>query len=311
MPTKREHFQFSLRAQMLGQRMRSLREGRGLTLKYIASYLGVEFSTLARYERAEWPFRRDHVTALLDVYGVYDEPARAELVELAANAWKINQWEPRYGNNRPTRSNDWVIIDHAWVQARAEELCVYASSLVPELLQTRHYAEAVIRYGDPKANIVDQQVRQLLGRQLVLDEKPPKRLTAVVEESVLSRPVGGQAVLEAQLEHLLRAIERPHVKVRILPTQVGLHDGLDGSFTVCLMQRPYPPAALVEHLGGRAVLEDTDADRYVTTFDKLTERALSEPDSAELILQAAARASEGGLSNRTDRSTAGPEAMAA
>jgi transcriptional regulator with XRE-family HTH domain len=71
--------------------MRSLREGRGLTLKYIASYLGVEFSTLARYERAEWPFRRDHVIALLDVYGVYDEPARAELIELAANAWKINQ----------------------------------------------------------------------------------------------------------------------------------------------------------------------------------------------------------------------------
>jgi hypothetical protein len=158
---------------------------------------------------------------------------------------------------------------------------------------------------------VDQQVRQLMDQQLVLDEKPPKRLTAIIEESVLSRPVGGWAVLEAQMEHLLRAIERPHVKVRILPTGMGLHAGLDGSFNVCLMQRPYPPAALVEHLGGRAVLEDVDADRYVKTFDKLTERALSEPDSAELILEAAAHAADGGMSNRVGRSTDGPEAVAA
>src|SRR5687768_10995590 len=51
MPTKREQFVQTIRAQWLGQRMRELREERGLTLKYIAAYLGVEFSTLARYER--------------------------------------------------------------------------------------------------------------------------------------------------------------------------------------------------------------------------------------------------------------------
>jgi ribosome-binding protein aMBF1 (putative translation factor) len=78
-PTKREQFQHSIRARYLGERMRSLREERGLTLKYIAAFLGVEFSTLARYERAEWPFRADHVTALLDVYGVYGERQREEL----------------------------------------------------------------------------------------------------------------------------------------------------------------------------------------------------------------------------------------
>jgi transcriptional regulator with XRE-family HTH domain len=93
MPTKREQFVQTIRAQWLGQRMRELREERGLTLKYIAAYLGVEFSTLARYERAEWPFRRDHVVALLDVYGVYDERERAQLVQLAQDAWRVNRWD--------------------------------------------------------------------------------------------------------------------------------------------------------------------------------------------------------------------------
>jgi transcriptional regulator with XRE-family HTH domain len=267
-PTKREHFQFSLRAQLLGEKMRSMREERGLTLKYIAGYLGVEFSTLARYERAEWPFRRDHVMALLDVYGAHDAHQRAELLDLAANAWRINQWEPGYGrNSRSGAGDDLTIIEHWWIQSRAEELCVYASSLVPELLQTRDYAEAVIQRSEPSSARVDKLVREQMVRQEVLDERPPKRLTVVIEESALTRPVGGRAVLEQQLEHLFRIVERPHIKIRVLPTRIGLHDGKDGPFTLCLMRPPYPPVALVEHLGGRLVLEDVAADWYLKAFE--------------------------------------------
>ncbi|MEU8008533.1 helix-turn-helix transcriptional regulator [Micromonospora parva] len=73
MPASREPFVRTLRAQWLGQQMRELRERRGLTLKYVAQYLERDFSSLARYERAEWPFRRELVIALLDLYGVYNE----------------------------------------------------------------------------------------------------------------------------------------------------------------------------------------------------------------------------------------------
>jgi len=313
-PTKREHFQHSIRAQFLGERMRKLREDRGLTLKYIAAYLGVEFSTLARYERAEWPFRRDHVVALLDVYGIYDEQQRAELTELAANAWRINQWEPGYGKHHATAAgDDWVAIDHWWLQSKAEELCVYSALLVPDLAQTRDYTQAVISHSEPTTAKVDKLVREQLTRQQVLDDKPPKRLTAIIEESVLSRPVGGQAVLEQQLEHLLRVTERPHVKVRVLPTGVGLHPGLDGTFTLCVLARPYPPVALVEHLGGRLIVEDMAAERYEKAFERLSEVALSEVRSAELIAEAAARLG-GREPTRHDRPASGrvePEAVAA
>lgn len=136
MPTKREQFVQTIRAQYLGEQMRKLREDRGLTLKYIAAHLGVEFSTLARYERAEWPFRRDHVIAMLDVYGVYNEVKRSQLIDLAQTAWQINQWEPvgsRYDSLLPADGKGFLPIDPWWLQAKAEELCIYAPLVVPDV----------------------------------------------------------------------------------------------------------------------------------------------------------------------------------
>ncbi|WP_173084228.1 helix-turn-helix domain-containing protein [Phytohabitans rumicis] len=277
-----------MRAQFLGERMRALREERGLTLKYVAEYLGVEFSTLARYERAEWPFRRDHVSALLDVYGVHDEAKRAqlvELVELAQDAWRIDQWHQAYS---AYDSADGTVIDPWWLQCRAEELCIYAATLVPDLVQTREYADAVVRHVEKAVLRADNVVRQVIARQQVLeDKKPSTRLTIVMEEPVLARPVGGRAVLQQQLEHLARLVERPHVNIRVLPTQVGWHPGIHGTFTLCRMARPYPPVAVAEHLGGRLILEAAAADRYAAAFDKLTELALDPMRSADLIGKAA------------------------
>jgi len=289
-PTKREQFIQTIRAQYLGEQMRKLREDRGLTLKYIAAHLGVEFSTLARYERAEWPFRRDHVIALLDVYGVYDELKRSQLIELSHSAWQINQWQPttsRYDSLLPTNGKGLLPIDLWWLQAKAEELCIYAPLLVPEVVQTRDYAETIVRQTVQDGRRVDQIVARLIGRQQQLDDQPRTRLTILLEEQVLHRTVGGRAVLQQQLEFLTRTVERPHVDVRVLPDRTGWHPGLDGAFTVCKPPRPYPPVALVDHLTGRLAVEATDADRYVDIFDKLKETALEPVRSVELIQEAA------------------------
>jgi transcriptional regulator with XRE-family HTH domain len=281
-PTKREQFVQTIRAQWLGQRMRELREARGLTLKYIAAYLGVEFSTLARYERAEWPFRRDHVIALLDVYGVHDERERAQLVQLAQDAWRVNRWDDDFEGT----VYDATFVDYLWLESRAEEVCTYSTMVFPELLHTRDYTEALIRHTEgPSSSTqkIDRWVRSRMERQQILDAKPPTRLAAVVEEAVLHRPIGGRAVLRAQLEHLIRAVERPHVEVLVVPTRQGLHPGLHGPFTLFRMQRPYPEVAHVEHLGGRLFMEATRAERYSTAYDALREAALNPIDSMALI----------------------------
>ncbi|BCB88877.1 helix-turn-helix domain-containing protein [Phytohabitans suffuscus] len=267
--------------------MRELREERGLTLKYIAAYLGVEFSTLARYERAEWPFRRDHVVALLDVYGVYDDAERTALVELSQRAWRINQWVPAASLQEQRSGDDEMAIDDWWLIQRAEELWIYANLTVPEPVQSRDYANALITHTVEQPALVDKSIRQLLERQQAfqnkVDNKPPTRLEILIEEPVLHRPIGGRLVLQQQLQHLTRLVELPHINVRVIPDRIGWHPGLNGAFTLCKMQRPYPPVALVHHLDGRLLIEADGAKRYEKTFEKVQEVALSPTESAALI----------------------------
>jgi hypothetical protein len=88
---------------------------------------------------AEWPFRRDHVVALLDVYGVYDDATRAALVDMAQQAWRINQWVQAANpyEDPDTGGDDGTVIADCWLLQRAEELCIYANLLVPDLVQSR------------------------------------------------------------------------------------------------------------------------------------------------------------------------------
>ncbi|BCB85520.1 DUF5753 domain-containing protein [Phytohabitans suffuscus] len=243
----------------------------------------MEFSTLARYERAEWPFRRDHVAALLDVYHVYEEAERTRLLDLAQSQWRINHWDQLRSPYEPNDRVGEFAVDAWWLRSRAEELCIYSNSVIPDVVQSQDYAEAILRQAEPAAARVDNAVRQLMARQQQLEEKPPTRLTIVMDEQVLHRPVGGRLVLEQQLDYLARVIERPHVNVQLLPARLGWHPGLDGSFTVCLMERPYPPVAVVEHISGRLVLEASAAERYKAVFEKLKELAIDKVRSAELI----------------------------
>jgi transcriptional regulator with XRE-family HTH domain len=281
LPTKREQFVQTIRAQWLGQRMRELRDERGLTLKYVAAYLGVEFSTLARYERAEWPFRRDHVMALLDVYGVYDERDRTHLVQLAQDAWRINKWEEDFEG----AVYDATFVDYPWLESRAREICAYSTMIVPGLLQTAGYAETMIRHYEGSAAVehrVQKWLHLRLDRQKVLNDKDTQ-LTVILEESVLHRPVGGKSVLRGQLEHLKEISRRPQIDIRVIPTSMGAHDGTYGSFFLFQMPPPYPAVACVEHLAGRLFVEATSAERYEKAYASLREAALSDSESVALI----------------------------
>lgn len=284
MPTNRAQFDQSLRARWLGELMRKLRDERGLTLKYIAAYIGVEFSTLARYERAEWPFRKDHVVALLDVYGIHDDVERERLIQLASDAWRINRWEPDFDG----AIDDPGFVDCLWLESRSEQICAYGTMVVPPLLCTVDYARALFyatQGRDAPAYKAERWLALVADRQKVLHGPRPTRLHALIEEQVLHRPVGGTAVLRGQLEHLARLSARTDlsVEIRVLPATAGAHAGHFGAFTVFRMPPPYPPVAYVEHLGGRLYIETTGATHYGEAFDAIAEQALPVIESIQLI----------------------------
>jgi hypothetical protein len=55
----------------------------------------------------------------------------------------------------------------------------------------------------------------------------PPEIWAVLDETVIQRPVGGPEVMHGQLRHLIEVAERPNttVTLQVLPLSTGAHPG--------------------------------------------------------------------------------------
>lgn len=280
MPFK-EPFLRTLRAQLLGQQMRELRTQRGMTLQATAEYFGRDFSALARYEKAEWPFKRADVVTLLDIYGVFDSKQRARLLQLCDDSWRTNEWDVDFADN--------TFVDYTWLESRAREICSYSTVLLPGLFQTRAYAEALIRLiegaGAPAPKVA-RWVDLRLERQQILGSGC-KKISAVVDAALLHRVVGDADVLREQLDHLAALAREPHIDLRVLPEQVNLAARFNGPFWLFRMADPYPEVAYLETLAGRIYLESPRSKRFLIAYDRLRDTALSPGESAKQIVAAA------------------------
>ncbi|GHJ09309.1 transcriptional regulator [Micromonospora humidisoli] len=271
----------TLRAQWLGQQLRALREERGMTLKLVSEHLQRDMSALGRYERADWPIRKGDVIALLDLYGFHHAAERARLLALAEDVWRTDRWDEDYGD-----VVDSSFIEYPWLESRADKVCCFHMTLVPGLLQTRAYAEAVIRNAaEPEASesMINRWVELRLSRQEVLSKERPLTIHVVIDESVVRRRVGGVQVLRDQLAHLVKLQALPHVRIQIMPFSVALHQGLDGTFWIFHLPEPYPAVAYVESLGGRLYMESPKAERFLRAYDRLSKSALSKDESTALM----------------------------
>ncbi|MGH3778174.1 MAG: helix-turn-helix domain-containing protein [Pseudonocardiaceae bacterium] len=275
----------TLRAQWLGQQLRALRESTGMTLRQAGDYLQRDPSMVSRFETAEYPIRRGDVLALLDLYHVSEERTREGLLRLSDDVWRKGWWDG-YVN-----TVDRQYIDLPWLEARAERLRTYEAMLVPGLLQTRTYAETLIRNAaasDTSGEQIARMIEHRMTRQQVLGGEAPVDFAAVVDESVLRRVIGGAEVMREQLTTLLDFAERPNVEVRVLPLRRGAHAGLDGAFWFFEMPEPYPDVAYVDNLAGAVyVEEDAAVDRFRQAYHQLSAMAFAGKESAALIAAAA------------------------
>nr|WP_231933747.1 DUF5753 domain-containing protein [Micromonospora coxensis] len=85
------------------------------------------------------------------------------------------------------------------------------------------YARATLAGGRFTTEEVDRLVTARLERQAVLHREQPPQLIAVVDETVLRRPVLDQPGLMAeQLDHLAELAQREHIQVHVVPTDAGM-----------------------------------------------------------------------------------------
>ncbi len=268
----------TLRAQWLGQSLRELRDSTGMTLAQAGEFLQRNAATVSRFESGEYPIRRPDLMALLDLYGVSDRRKRDGLLRLSEDVWQKGWWDGYEELEQP-------FVDYVWLESRATTIRAFDTNLVPGLLQTREYAEAVIIAADWEAEPtqIARWVQVRMDRQAVLHREAPPRFTTIIEESVLRREIGEPDVWADQLTHLLACAELPHVDIRVLPASVGAHASPSGGFLLFTTAEPDLEVGYAETVGGAVYVEPPDSERFVRVYDRLLHSALEPAESADLI----------------------------
>ncbi len=269
------------RGRRLRHELRRLREEAGLTHTEVAHRLEWSASKLSRIETGQSRVQTGDVRDLLGVYGVTDQATCEALVQLAREARRRGWW---------TRYTD-VLGSGTYVglEADAAGLHSYESQCVPGLLQTEDYARAVIRAGQPRPDpdSLERRIAARMARQDILTQPDPPEIWAVLDEPVVSRPVGGPAVMGAQLRHLIEASMRPNttVTLQVLPLSAGAHPGMNGPFVIVSFPSPKdPPVVYLETATDGLYLEEpSDIERYTLRFNHLVARALGPDESRTMI----------------------------
>ncbi|MFI7596388.1 helix-turn-helix domain-containing protein [Actinoplanes sp. NPDC049681] len=271
----------TIRRRRLGAELRRYRDAAGVTIEVVADRLGCSPSKVSRIETGHTSATPRDVKDMLDIYGVAGA-ASDELVQIAREARQKGWWHPFS-----------TVLTGAYVglEAAAKSIRAYEQQVVPGLLQTDKYAIAMIRaarLGDSEQEI-EQRVRVRMARQALLIQDDPIDLWVVLDEAVLSRPVGGDEVMRDQLLRLAEMTELPNVTLQILPFAVGAHAGMDGTFAILdFPDAEDPNVVFAENATGGLFLEKTDELRkYNSIFDTIRATALSPEESRNMIVMLA------------------------
>lgn len=169
---------------------------------------------------------------------------------------------------------------------RAAEIRQWQLGWIPGLLQTADYARAALRAAEAMASDdqIDEYVRARMRRQHVVWEEPQPRCTFVLDEAVLTRPVGSEDVMRAQLDRVLSMSAHPNVTVQVAPVAASPHAGLDGSFQLLrLPDEPHDVLVLETRFGADLDHAESNVKGYIQDFEDLRAVALSPATSVEMI----------------------------
>jgi transcriptional regulator with XRE-family HTH domain len=275
----------------LGRSLRELRNRQRLTVRAAAGQLEWSEAKLWRIETGQTSLRSFDVEAMCKVY-----EAPADLTEALmglARQTKARGWWHAYGDVIPEGFDVYIGLEEA-----AAQLSWYEPELVPGLLQTAGYARTLIESDNPgvSAEEISRRVHVRMARQpLIRRATAPLHLQVALNEGILRRPVGGPAVMAAQLDDLAEISELPNVSLRVAPFTAGVHPGvMTGPFVI--LQFPVtedgtdsePATVYKDGFTGALYLDKPhEVERYARAFERITGACLDQDASRSLIQRAA------------------------
>ncbi|MEW1719469.1 helix-turn-helix transcriptional regulator [Streptomyces sp. NPDC093109] len=197
----------------LADRLGELRRDAGLTGRELAGRAGWSTAKTSRIENARTPPSADDIRAWCQACGAEDQTVDLVASLRAAEGMFIEHSRMERAGLRQAQESVRPLYE------RTRRFRSYSSWLVPGLIQTRAYTEAVLRAVQRRRVAVDDVDAALsvrMARQRVLFEGD-HRFAFLVEESVLRSGMGGRDVVLGQLEHLTDVGTLPNVSLGVVP----------------------------------------------------------------------------------------------
>ncbi len=272
---------------LIGAELTNYRKQSGVSQADAGKAVGVSSGMIGHYETGRHFAAPEQIARLLKLYNApyYDIERLATLAGKADQ----NSWLARWNDVIP----DWART-YVGLEGLASHAVTYHPLVLPALLQTKDYSAGVT---SPSARVRPDQQERVVGLRMERQERlftddQPLQLTAMIEESILDRPIGrknSKEVMRNQLLHLIELSKMDNIEIRVLPIALGHHDGLEGRFDVLhfldAQERAQAQSIGYIEIPDHAVYfqDQLQVDKYTKCAELLCSVALSQADSVKAI----------------------------
>ncbi|PJM97024.1 helix-turn-helix domain-containing protein [Streptomyces sp. CB01373] len=256
----------------VGKQVKLLRERAGMTQKELGDRLGYGEDLISSLERG----RRTPQSEFLD--------AADDLLDAGGLLKATKEDVARAKARTRVRHPAWF-RDYARLEAEAVEVNFYNNHDIPGLFQTEQRTRALYEMRKPLLGeeTIEQRVASRMDRQGILTRWPPPMVTAVIEEVVVRRPIGGPDVHKEQLNRLLELGRLRTVELQVMPTDRTEHAGMGGPFTL-LTPKGKPQVGYTEVQTVARLVTDMDEVRILAArYGSIRAQALTPRESLALI----------------------------
>jgi transcriptional regulator with XRE-family HTH domain len=265
----------------LSRRLAELRVASGYTANHVCDILNWGRGKVGRFEANQW--KRPEMSDIRDLLRIYntDSAIQDELEELAIRARSRPWWREYpeiFSNEFPGFEND------------ASRIRVFMPLILPGLLQTPAYVEALMRTGSRSPAWRQKALETRLRRQEILNRTGPSapRVVVVITEASLMYRWGTPADQYEQVTHLIEVSERPSVELRIQRFADGPYPGMHCMINIFGFPDEEPNLVFMET--DYAIEEVSSAESvtiYEEAFGRAREGALEPTDTAAFLRQLA------------------------
>jgi transcriptional regulator with XRE-family HTH domain len=262
----------------LSRRLTELRKASGHTANHVCDLLDWGRGKVGRFEANHWkrPETSD-IRDLLRVYGV-DEAERDEFLELTSRA-RVKPWWREYHevfqNEFPGFEND------------SSRIRVFMPLVLPGLLQTRDYLEAVLRGSLRSPTWQRKAIEARLRRQEILDrtDNTAPYVVAVITEASLMYRWGSAADRRDQILHLVELSKRPNIELRIQRFADGPPTGMHSMVNIFDFADDEPSVVYLEtDTTIQEVSNSEEVQTYVEGFGRVRDGALEPGNTTSYLM---------------------------